>query len=98
MCSSDLKIEIVVLIKPQFEAGKAQIGKHGLIKDAKVHAAVLKDMHDYVTLLGCYVHHIAPSSVIGRDGNQEFVFHISDQPCHKSYNMKRISKQAMEMR
>lgn len=92
------KVEIVALVKPQFEAGKAQIGKHGLIKDIKVHAAVLQDLYDYVTSLGCYVHHIVPSSVVGRDGNQEFVFHISDQPCQKRFDMKRISKQATEMR
>ncbi len=91
-------VEIVALVKPQFEAGKAFIGKHGIIKDHKVHARVLSDMYEYITSLGCFVHHIAPSSVVVRDGNQEFVFHISEQPCKRSFDMKRISKQESEMR
>lgn len=87
-------VEIVALVKPQFEAGKAQIGKHGIVKDEKVHVRILQDMDAYIRSLGCYVHHIAPSSVIGRDGNQEYVFHICERPSNKTFDMARIVKQA----
>lgn len=92
------KVEIVALIKPQFEAGKAQIGKQGIVKDAKVHIRVLQDMYAYITSLGYYVHHIAPSTVIGRDGNQEYVFHICEQPISRTFDMARIVKQARKTR
>lgn len=82
--------EIVVLIKPQFEAGKAFIDKHGIVKDKKVHERILKDMHEFVLSLGLYVHHIRKSSVIGRDGNQEYVFHIKAAPCDSQFHYKDI--------
>lgn len=72
--------ELVVLIKPQFEAGKAYIGKHGIVKDAKVHMRVLQDMVNFVMEQGLYVHHLQESSILGRDGNREFVMHIKEYP------------------
>ena len=72
------KKELVVLIKPQFEAGKAYVGKHGIVKDAKVHMRVLQEMVDFVKEQGLYVHHLQESSILGRDGNREFVMHICD--------------------
>ena len=41
-------VELVALVKPQFEAGKEHIGKHGIVKDKKIHVQVLKDMISYV--------------------------------------------------
>ena len=72
------KKELVVLIKPQFEAGKAYVGKHVIVKDAKVHIRVLQEMVDFVKEQGLYVHHLQESSILGRDGNREFVMHICD--------------------
>ncbi len=84
------KPELVVLVKPQFEAGKAFINKHGVVKDLKVHERILKDMHEFICSLGIYVHHIQKSSVIGRDGNQEYVFHLKADVCHKLFDYKKI--------
>lgn len=84
--------EIVALIKPQFEAGKAYIGKHGIVKDRKVHIRVLKEMQALIQELGLYVHHIVPSSVVGRDGNQEYVFHIKEDVCNTSFDYTNIVK------
>lgn len=83
-------IEIVALIKPQFEAGKEHIGKHGIIKDAKVHLRVLQDMEAYIRSLGLYLHHVQASSVLGRDGNKEFVFHIKQEASAKCFDYKKI--------
>lgn len=74
-------IEIVALIKPQFEAGKQYIGKNGIIKDPHIHLRVLEKLHAYFQSCNLYVHHAQKSSVIGRDGNQEYVVHLKGQPC-----------------
>lgn len=84
------QVELVVLVKPQFEAGKAFINKHGIVKDLKVHERILKDMYEFVTTLGLYVHHIQKSSVVGRDGNQEYVFHIKDEIIHEQFDYRQI--------
>lgn len=93
MISCMQKKEIVALIKPQFEAGKAFIGKNGIVKDQKVHERILKDIVAYIQELGLFVHHIAPSSVIGRDGNQEYVFHILEEPTRMAFPYHAILRQ-----
>lgn len=83
-------VELVALVKPQFEAGKEHIGKRGIVKDKKIHVQVLKDMISYVQEVGLYVHHLQSSSILGRDGNKEFVMHIKSEPTKKSFDLKRI--------
>jgi 23S rRNA (cytidine1920-2'-O)/16S rRNA (cytidine1409-2'-O)-methyltransferase len=63
---------VVALIKPQFEAGPAQI-KKGIVRDAKVHAAVCAEIRQTVTALGWTVLGIIPSPILGGDGNREFL-------------------------
>lgn len=63
---------LVALIKPQFEAGPAQI-KKGIVRDAKVHAAVCAEIKQTVTALGWSVLGIIPSPILGGDGNREFL-------------------------
>ena len=54
------------------------MSKKELVKDAKVHMRVLQEMVDFVKEQGLYVHHLQESSILGRDGNREFVMHICD--------------------
>ena len=63
---------LVALIKPQFEAGPAQ-AKKGIVRDAKVHAAVNARIEQTVTALGWTVLGIIPSPIAGGDGNREFL-------------------------
>lgn len=65
--------DILALIKPQFEAGKAQVGKGGIVKDPAVHRAVLEDILGW-----CRANELQPagltrSSIEGSDGNVEFL-------------------------
>ena len=83
-------IEIIALIKPQFEAGRKDVGKGGIVKDARIHERILKDMEHYIHSLGLYVHHVAASSICGRDGNKEFVFHIKEEVSTKTFDYKKI--------
>jgi 23S rRNA (cytidine1920-2'-O)/16S rRNA (cytidine1409-2'-O)-methyltransferase len=64
--------QIVALIKPQFEAGRAQV-KKGIVRDPQIHAAVCDDISAFVTSLGWRVLGIIPSPIQGGDGNVEFL-------------------------
>lgn len=65
--------DIVALIKPQFEAGREQVGKGGIIRDTAVHAVVLEKMLDWTETNGLYVHGLIPSPIKGTEGNREFL-------------------------
>ena len=90
--------EMVVLVKPQFEAGKADIGKHGIVKNKKVHERVLSEIISFVESLGLFVHHLDVSSITGRDGNQEYVMHIKNTPSHQVFNLKTICNKEVKQR
>lgn len=85
-------VEIVALIKPQFEAGKQFISKNGIVKDEKIHIQILKDMVDFVNSQGYYVKNLCASSILGRDGNKEFIIHIVNEPCQHVFAYRDIVK------
>jgi len=64
--------QLIALIKPQFEAGRAQ-AKKGIVRDPAVHAAVCDDISAFVASLGWCVLGIIPSPIAGGDGNAEFL-------------------------
>ena len=64
--------QLIALIKPQFEAGRAQ-AKKGIVRDPAVHAAVCDDISAFVASLGWRVLGIIPSPIVGGDGNAEFL-------------------------
>jgi 23S rRNA (cytidine1920-2'-O)/16S rRNA (cytidine1409-2'-O)-methyltransferase len=63
---------LIALIKPQFEAGRAQ-GKKGIVRDPAVHAAVCEDIGAFARSLGWTVAGIIESPIGGGDGNREFL-------------------------
>ena len=65
--------DMIVLIKPQFEVGKAHINKNGLVKDTEVQHAICEQIRATVTTLGWTVSGIIASPITGGDGNQEFL-------------------------
>jgi 23S rRNA (cytidine1920-2'-O)/16S rRNA (cytidine1409-2'-O)-methyltransferase len=64
---------IVALVKPQFEAGAEQVGKGGVVRDPRVHAAVLRDVLAFATNDGLVPHGLARSPITGPAGNVEFL-------------------------
>jgi 23S rRNA (cytidine1920-2'-O)/16S rRNA (cytidine1409-2'-O)-methyltransferase len=69
--------DLLVLVKPQFEVGRAQVGRGGLVKDPNLHRAALSgvamaavDEHGYALLDAC------PSPIAGAQGNREFFLHL----------------------
>jgi 23S rRNA (cytidine1920-2'-O)/16S rRNA (cytidine1409-2'-O)-methyltransferase len=65
--------EIVALIKPQFEAGQTDVGKGGVVRDAKVHQRVLHETLELATTLGLTVAGLIASPLLGPAGNVEFL-------------------------
>ena len=65
-----------VLIKPQFEAGKSDIGKNGIVKDRKVHLRVLNELTAYFSHNGLTVKAVDFSPISGGDGNVEYLAYI----------------------
>lgn len=71
--------DIVALIKPQFEAGRKQIGKGGVVKDPAVHRAVLRKVLLWAEGHGLRVHGLMTSPLKGPAGNVEFLVHFARQ-------------------
>lgn len=68
--------ELVCLIKPQFEAGRQQIGKNGIVKDKKIHIDVINKIIDLASELGFKVKGLTYSPVKGTKGNIEYLLHL----------------------
>ena len=64
---------ILALIKPQFEAGKGNVGKGGVVKDTEIHHRIISDLSDFFEQQGLVCGPVVPSPVLGPKGNQEFI-------------------------
>lgn len=64
---------VVTLIKPQFEAGRANIGKNGIVKDRQVHAEVIERVLDAAEAVGLKCAGLTASPILGGDGNREYL-------------------------
>jgi 23S rRNA (cytidine1920-2'-O)/16S rRNA (cytidine1409-2'-O)-methyltransferase len=69
--------QIVALIKPQFEAGREQVGRGGVVKSTEVHAAVLRRIANWAIEQGLAVRGLMTSPLLGPAGNVEFLIHLS---------------------
>jgi 23S rRNA (cytidine1920-2'-O)/16S rRNA (cytidine1409-2'-O)-methyltransferase len=68
--------DVVALVKPQFEAGRKQVGKHGLVTDPAVHQEVIERVTAQAQAAGLTRVAMAPSAIKGATGNQEFFLHL----------------------
>jgi 23S rRNA (cytidine1920-2'-O)/16S rRNA (cytidine1409-2'-O)-methyltransferase len=68
--------DVIALVKPQFEAGREQVGKKGIVRDEKVHLQVLNKIIDFSILQGYNVKNLSFSPITGGDGNIEFLLHL----------------------
>ncbi len=68
---------MVFLIKPQFEAGKDQVGKGGVVRDVSIHREILRKYRDLVLSYGDSMRDLCASDIKGnRKGNQEYLVYI----------------------
>ena len=68
--------DLVVLVKPQFEAGRDDVGKGGLVRDPAVHARVVEDVSAAADALGLTRIAMTESPITGTEGNREFFLHL----------------------
>ncbi|MFD1204403.1 TlyA family RNA methyltransferase [Sporosarcina contaminans] len=81
--------DVIALVKPQFEAGKENVGKKGIVRDRNVHIDVLLKISEAAIQEGFSVKGISFSPVTGGEGNIEFLFHLKsdespEQPFDKT--------------
>lgn len=69
--------EVVALIKPQFEAGREHVGKHGVVRDKKIHAEVIERVLNFAAGVGFKVIGLDFSPIKGPEGNIEYLAHLS---------------------
>lgn len=67
--------DVVALVKPQFEAGKENVGKNGIVRDPDIHEAVLVDIGQFAVSIGFSLHGLDYSPITGGEGNIEFLLH-----------------------
>lgn len=68
--------ELVCLIKPQFEAGREEVGKKGVVRDKKVHLAVIESILDFAPTVGMTVKGLDFSPIKGPEGNIEYLCYM----------------------
>ncbi|RID89353.1 TlyA family RNA methyltransferase [Peribacillus asahii] len=71
--------DVIALVKPQFEAGRDQVGKKGIVRDPKIHKEVLNKIIMFAVKEGYDVQNASFSPITGGDGNIEFLLHLSWQ-------------------
>ena len=70
--------QIVCLIKPQFEAGREKVGKHGVVRDKAVHLEVINMVIDFAVSIGFEIKNLTFSPVKGPEGNIEYLLHLQN--------------------
>lgn len=68
---------VIALIKPQFEAGKENVGKKGVVRDAKVHESVINNVIDFAKTEGFGIAGLDFSPIKGPEGNIEYLLHLT---------------------
>lgn len=72
--------EVVALIKPQFEAGRAQVGKHGVVREPKVHLEVIEKVLGYAAAAHFVPRGLSFSPIRGPEGNIEYLIWLAAMP------------------
>lgn len=69
--------QVLALIKPQFEAGKQNVGKGGVVKDPEIRKLVIKDLKIFFKERGYLVNQVVPSPISGPKGNKEYIIYLN---------------------
>jgi 23S rRNA (cytidine1920-2'-O)/16S rRNA (cytidine1409-2'-O)-methyltransferase len=70
------KAEILALIKPQFEVGKGEVGKGGVVRDSEKHKRVIEEIRIFSQNLGLHPVGVIESPILGPKGNKEFFIYL----------------------
>lgn len=70
---------LIVLIKPQFEVGRGEVGKGGIVREAEKHERVVAEVNSFAESIGLIVNGIIESPILGAEGNKEFLAYYARQ-------------------
>lgn len=85
----------VILIKPQFEAGRSSLNKHGVVKDKSVHRSVIKDIMDFARDMGLISAGLSYSPIKGGEGNIEYLLYLTnDKEVRQVDNIESVIKES----
>ena len=85
---------VLALVKPQFEAGKEQVGKGGIVRDSSVHEEVINNVIQYANENNLYPHALSFSPITGTKGNIEFLLLLRRKMCDNIIDVKGIVSQS----
>ncbi len=88
---------VIALIKPQFEAGRSEVGKNGVVKDSKVHKAVIASALSYANESGLYPFGLSYSPIKGPKGNIEFLVALSSDITTFTPDIETVVNEAHEL-
>lgn len=72
--------DLLILVKPQFELGRQDIGPGGIVRDAKLHDKAISRVREAAEKIGLEICGVRPSRLAGAEGNQEFFLHARRKP------------------
>jgi len=87
---------VVALIKPQFEAGRSQVGKGGIVRDPATHRSVVEGVVSWVAEHGWYVHGLTSSPLRGAKGNIEFLVWLGVRAPERAVDVGAALERALE--
>ena len=90
--------DMVCLIKPQFEAGRDKVGKHGVVKDKKVHLEVINSVAEFAADTGFFIKGMDFSPITGPEGNIEYLLWLekASESGEYSDDMKTLAEKTVE--
>ena len=87
-------LEIVSLIKPQFEAGKEQVGKNGIVREQEIHIQVINKVIEECAKKGLYTKDLTFSPVKGQKGNIEYLIYLTTEKVNREISVIKITNDA----
>ena len=89
--------EAVALIKPQFEAGRGQVGKKGVVRDINIHYSVVTDVIEFARSAGFSVCGLSFSPIKGPEGNIEYLVYLKKGGESEEIAVKEIVDKSHEV-
>lgn len=89
--------EAVVLVKPQFEAGRNKIGKNGVVRDPATHLEVLIKAAENALECGFFIKALDHSPITGPKGNIEYLMYLSKKPTEEQIDINSEAKRVVEL-
>ena len=90
--------DMVCLVKPQFEAGKSNVNRVGIVKKPNIHCKVLQEVAQYATEIGFAVQGATFSDIKGSDGNIEYLLYMKKHKAEQTHVLwKELVREAHEV-